>query len=993
MSWLSDWSKRIELTISGSLIEDDLTDFPVMIHLASGVGLNTADVSAVFDELGANSKKIAVTTVSGSSESQCYVEIERWDDANEEAWLWVKVPSISSSANTVLYLYYDSTRDDNTDYVGDTGDTPAQSVWDSNFVAVYHCAQDPSGGSGCVKDSTANGNNATPQGSMVAGDLVDAKVGKGYDLDGSDDYIQLPGSVSCKGDAKGSIECIAYVRATPGSNAALIYESTNESGYTRQGLFWYTDDKVGFNVRDSETGSAFSAKTASAVSKNAWHYFGGMNDSDADEQYLRVDEAQEAANTDARGSYTNTDPANDIAVGEFTHTPNPNLNMIVDEVRISDTARSSGWVKATYYTLFDSFFNFGAEENFWANSITLTIDHAKVNSDLTDFPVMIHLSDSTGINSYDASAVFDELAFSSNDDFTGSDGDSYDTRRWSAISEQGTIQISGNKLYINAGASQVNNLESEFTLSLSTDIDVQIDFSDLNFVSGTSRNAGFQLYINGDNYGHIYVYNDGSQGYYGTIKNGGGTTNLSNPIVTHTSGKFRITRTGTTLECFYWNGSAWASIGSANTNSWPSEPHVRFWCSTYDGSSSMNIKYDNFTVTDGDITWDDGFPNRKKIAITTEDFTECYVEIEDWDYTNEEAWLHTKVPTVSSGTDTVLYLYYDPTQSDNTTYVGDIGDTPAQSVWDSNFVFVAHMAQDPSGGADAVKDSTSHGTDGTSTGTTSLVDGTEAGKAIDFDGSQDYITFEDDDDSLNVTTALSVEAFVNRDSHNANGDAMVIKVDGIEDNYGDYYLNGSATDGTVYFAINNNNKYVGKAGVLSNGVWTYFAGTYDKTNIKLYVNDGSPTLDAHSADINTNETKMLVGSYWSTNPASFDGKISEVRVSSSARTAGWVKATYYTLCDDFITFSGLGPTTSGVYYFAGTVYEGVSTISGATVYMYRRDTGAYLGSTTSSGDGGFYVETTFSGSHFLVCLDPAGGETYNDLIYGQVTPASKQVSI
>jgi hypothetical protein len=75
-------------------------------------------------------------------------------------------------------------------------------------------------------------------------------------------------------------------------------------------------------------------------------------------------------------------------------------------------------------------------------------------------------------------------------------------------------------------------------------------------------------------------------------------------------------------------------------------------------------------------------------------------------------------------------------------------------------------------------------------------------------------------------------------------------------------------------------------------------------------------------------------------------------------------------------------------YFSGYVYELGSTVSGAQIFMYRSDTGAYLGSTTSSGDGGFYVETSYSGAHFLVCLDPEAGQSYNDLIYGDMMPVT-----
>ena len=99
----------------------------------------------------------------------------------------------------------------------------------------------------------------------------------------------------------------------------------------------------------------------------------------------------------------------------------------------------------------------------------------------------------------------------------------------------------------------------------------------------------------------------------------------------------------------------------------------------------------------------------------------------------------------------------------------------------------------------------------------------------------------------------------------------------------------------------------------------------------------------------------------------------------------------YATSDDSEGVDGVKPYLEITYsvfsgYFSGTVYELENTISGAQIYAYRRDTGEYIGSTTSSGDGSFYVETSYSGSHFLVCLDPVGGQSYNDLIYGEMYP-------
>lgn len=117
------------MTLDSNDIDSALSDFPLLIYLSTSSGRDNDDVSFVFDELqnDSNRKKIAVTTSDGIT--QCYVEIEEWDDASEEAWLWVKVPLVNNTVDTDLYLYYDADQADNTAYVGDPNSSPAEAVW------------------------------------------------------------------------------------------------------------------------------------------------------------------------------------------------------------------------------------------------------------------------------------------------------------------------------------------------------------------------------------------------------------------------------------------------------------------------------------------------------------------------------------------------------------------------------------------------------------------------------------------------------------------------------------------------------------------------------------------------------------------------------------------------------------------------------------------------------------------------------------------------
>ena len=145
--------------------------------MSTSSGENNDDVSFIFDEIGSNNKKIAVTTSDGQTE--CYVEIEEWNSGNEQAWLWVKVPSMSSATDSDLYLYYDTTHEDNIVYVGDPNSTPAENVWDNNFKLVTHMKDDPDISS--IHDSTLNDNDGTKE-SANNPIQTDGIIGKAQDF-------------------------------------------------------------------------------------------------------------------------------------------------------------------------------------------------------------------------------------------------------------------------------------------------------------------------------------------------------------------------------------------------------------------------------------------------------------------------------------------------------------------------------------------------------------------------------------------------------------------------------------------------------------------------------------------------------------------------------------------------------------------------------------------------------------------------------------------
>lgn len=343
--WLLDWDKRLKITIDHDDIDSDLTDFPIFIPLGTSVGIDSEDVSCVFDEVGANSLKIAVTDSSGIV--QCYVEIERWDNGNELAWLWVKVPSVSSSVDTILYLYYDNDHANNTAYVGIPNSAVAENVWDTNFKLVTHMQDDPDNQH--IRDSTTTDNDATKG---AAGEPTEAtgRIDKGQDFDGDDHIVSdLTRVIQTTADFTAEV----WIKPTGvagtqhvlrvGSGWYLRMESANLRAY-----IWTDDVHMAYQTDDNP------------LTAGAWNHIVLVVDFDTLTAKIYVNGVESSYGTATAGTGTPTN-ANAFTYFGSSETPNIYFTGIMDEVRLSQAERSAAYAKASYESGRDHLVTFGGE--------------------------------------------------------------------------------------------------------------------------------------------------------------------------------------------------------------------------------------------------------------------------------------------------------------------------------------------------------------------------------------------------------------------------------------------------------------------------------------------------------------------------------------------------------------------------------------------------------------------------------------------------------
>ncbi|QQS29307.1 MAG: HYR domain-containing protein [Sphingobacteriales bacterium] len=162
---------------------------------------------------------------------------------------------------------------------------------------------------------------------------------------------------------------------------------------------------------------------------------------------------------------------------------------------------------------------------------------------------------------------------------------------------------------------------------------------------------------------------------------------------------------------------------------------------------------------------------------------------------------------------------------------------------------------------------------------------TMLGNVLDFDGTNDYITIPGSFNSNFSSNRITIEGWVYNASGYTPNNCMLA---------GESFLG----DGNIRFAVHliGGNIYAGThpanlAGVFApfaTNTWVHFAGTYDGSLIRLYLN-GTQVASAAVAGLPNGNEEWRIGRRWD-NADYFKGKLDEVRIWNVARTATEINA-------------------------------------------------------------------------------------------------------
>jgi len=338
--WYScSWGYRKNITIDKSQVSGTQTNFPVLINLASDNDLKNGARSDGYD--------ILFTTSDGTTKLSH--EIEKYTSSTGALVAWVKVPTVTDSANTTIFMYYG--------YPASPNQQDRTNVWDADFRGVWHLKEDPSGTAPQMLDSTANAWHGTSNGAMTTSDQVAAIVNGGLDLDGSNDYIST--NYVQTGVTAYTIE--AWIKtSTISMQRVIVHDRGSGAGRSLTLSIGGTypggpgvAGGVGYGV-DSDN-IYIGRYSTTTVNNNNWHHLVGVwtapaGTAIAPAQFSIYIDGTPAATTDATVGTAPLSPLTGLGGTLLAqHAPwNTYLPSIIDEVRISNTVRNANWILTEY---------------------------------------------------------------------------------------------------------------------------------------------------------------------------------------------------------------------------------------------------------------------------------------------------------------------------------------------------------------------------------------------------------------------------------------------------------------------------------------------------------------------------------------------------------------------------------------------------------------------------------------------------------------------
>jgi len=339
---------RKEITINSSQVPSDLTNFPICINITD---------TDLRDNAQSDGDDILFTNETGT---QLNHEIEVYNGTTGWLVAWVNVTDLSGSSDTIIYMYYGNDTASNQENV--------ENVWDSNYITVQHFVGETYTD---IDDSTATNNDVVNWGGDPEYNQL-GYIGYAVGFDGSFDFLETAQTFTW---GKVTLEALFRVDSFPGSGAETILENYDPSSGEHTGLRIYDDNKLNFYV-DDDSNAYWGEKNPQAMSVSTKYYGAGTFDYTTNNLYIYLNNYPRYTKSGVLTGIMNADEPFYFGSKEGTEQY---FDGLLDEIRISNIARSQNWIQTTYNSLFNAtdggFFTLGSEETLYISNPLATYNN------------------------------------------------------------------------------------------------------------------------------------------------------------------------------------------------------------------------------------------------------------------------------------------------------------------------------------------------------------------------------------------------------------------------------------------------------------------------------------------------------------------------------------------------------------------------------------------------------------------------------------------
>lgn len=331
--WNSKWGYRRQIVINHTFVEETLENFTVLVHNISSDFVSHAQ---------SDGDDFVFTT---KNKYKLNHEIEFYNESCGELISWVKLPSISSTNDTVLYLYYGNDKCTNQQ-------NPTE-AWDPWFQAIYHM-NDTGGG---IQDSTIHQYDGIEHGTIDYGEM--GKIDSCVKTDEDGDFFDLGSEL---GGLFTNVTLEAWVKpqdktGKTKTDFCIIGSWNGSTGYMLHG-------EAGGEIRLFKIFIDQTNANATYPSYDTWYHVVGTWDATTGKITLYINGISQATNV----QHSMTDPNSNTYISLYTRDSGYDeyrwVNGHLDEIRISNRTRNAEWIATTYNNQNnpDTFISVGPEE-------------------------------------------------------------------------------------------------------------------------------------------------------------------------------------------------------------------------------------------------------------------------------------------------------------------------------------------------------------------------------------------------------------------------------------------------------------------------------------------------------------------------------------------------------------------------------------------------------------------------------------------------------